>query len=77
MAARAVINNENYTKQVEKLRNHIENISSFRKIVEKLDNDGYDKLIAVLDTPGVKQITYNTNIDFVDIAGRILKHITK
>ncbi|MHB1394347.1 MAG: FAD-dependent oxidoreductase [Clostridia bacterium] len=77
LTARAMINNENYTKQVEKIRNHVENISSFRKIIEKFDNDDFDKLIATLDTPGIKQILYNTNIDFADMAGRIIKHMTK
>ncbi|HYF84523.1 MAG TPA: dehydrogenase [Clostridia bacterium] len=77
LAARAIINNEDYTKQVEKVRNHVENISSFRKIIEKFDNNDYDKLIAALDTPGIKQIIYNTNIDFADMAGRIIKHVTK
>lgn len=77
LAARSIINNVDYTEQVEKVRNHIENISSFRKIIEKFDNDDYDKLIAALATPGIKQIVYNTNIDFVDMLGRIIKHVTK
>jgi digeranylgeranylglycerophospholipid reductase len=77
LAARSIINNENYTEQVEKIRNHVDNISSFRKIIEKFDNDDYDKLISAIDTPGIKQIVYNTNIDLADMAGRIIKHMTK
>ncbi len=77
LAARSIINNEDYTTQVEKVRDHVDNISSFRKIIEKFDNDGYDKLIAAINTPGIKQIIYNTNIDFADIGGRVLKHIAK
>ena len=35
------------------------------------------KVIATLDTLGIKQIIYSTNIDFVDMAGRIIKHVIK
>lgn len=77
MAARAIVNKDNYAKTSKTVRKHVENISSFRKIVEKYNNDDFDKLIAVLDLPPVKQLIYNTGLDFVDIAGRVIKHLTK
>lgn len=77
LAARTMINGDNYTKPMKKLQKHLENISSFRKIVEKFDNDSFDRAVAALDTPGIKQLIYKTNIDFVDMAGKVLKHITK
>lgn len=77
LAARAIINNENYSKPMKKMQQHLENISSFRDIVNKFDNNDYDKLLSFINTPGVKQIIYNTKINFADMAGRILKHIVK
>lgn len=77
LAARAIINNENYTKPMKKMQQHLENISGFRNVVSKFDNDDFDRLLSFLNTPGVKQIIYNSRINFADMAGKILKHITK
>ena len=74
-AARAIIRNKNYGTLVKPLQTHIENVSAFRKIFERLDNDGFDKMVAITDTPGIKQLLYNTRLNFLDIVGTILKRI--
>lgn len=76
-AARAMIKGEDYTKPMKKMKEHVENISSFRKVIDTFDNADFDKLVAVLDTPGIKQLLYNSKLDFVGMAGKVLKHITK
>jgi digeranylgeranylglycerophospholipid reductase len=74
LAARAMIHGEDYDKLVKPLQQHIENISAFRNHIEKFSNDDFDKIIKLLNTPGVKQLVYNTHIDFADMFGNILKH---
>ncbi|MDO7786445.1 FAD-dependent oxidoreductase [Desulforamulus aquiferis] len=74
-AARAIIKNKDYETLVKPLQAHIENVSAFRKIMEKLDNNGLDKMVAITDTPGIKQLMYNTRLNFLDIVGTILKKV--
>jgi digeranylgeranylglycerophospholipid reductase len=77
LAARAIANGDDYDKLVKPLQDHVENISSYRKIIDKFTNDDFDKLISALEIPGVKQIIYNTGISFSDIIGSVLKNIQK
>lgn len=74
-AARAMIKGKDYDSLVNPLQKHIENISSFRKLVEKLDNQNLDKLINTLNTPGIKQLIYNSGINFLDVVGTIIKNL--
>lgn len=74
-AARAMIKGEDYDKLVKPIQNHIENISAFRGIIERLDNNGLDKMITVLNTPGIKQTMYSSGINFVDAFGSLLKNL--
>ena len=77
LAARAIVNGDDYDKLVKPIKDHVENISSYRKIIDKFTNDDFDKLISVLGTPGIKQIIYNTGIDFTEIVGKVLKILQK
>lgn len=74
-AAKAIIKNKDYESLVKPLQSHIENISSFRKLFEKLDNDGLNKMVAITDTPGIKQLVYNTRLNFLDVIGAVLKRV--
>jgi hypothetical protein len=40
------------------------------KIITK--NKGFDHLVAVLTTPGIKQLVYNTNLDFIKTSAVLL-----
>lgn len=75
LAARAMIHEEDYDKMVKPLQDHVENISAFRNKIEKFNNDDFDKILKLLETPGIKQLIYKTGINFPDIAGRILRHL--
>jgi flavin-dependent dehydrogenase len=77
LAARAILEGDDYDKLVKPLKDHVENISSYRKIINKFNNDDFDKLISVLEVPGVKQILYNTGIGFTDMLGKVLKMVEK
>ncbi len=59
---------------VKPLKDHIENISVFRNYLEKFDNKDFDRLISIIGTLGIKQLIYNTEIEFTDIVGRFLNN---
>jgi digeranylgeranylglycerophospholipid reductase len=77
LAARAIIQKKNYDKMVKPLQKHVENISAFRNKIEKFSNDDFDKMITLLGTPGIKQLIYNTKLNFVDMAGSVMKEFNK
>jgi digeranylgeranylglycerophospholipid reductase len=77
LAARAMIQNEDYDKTVKPLQKHVENISAFRKAIEKYENKDFDRLLSILGTPGVKQTAYNVPINFADFIGSIIKLVKK
>ena len=71
MAARAIASGEDYDKMIKPLKEHIESISAFRRIMDNFTNDDFDKLVAFLGTPGIKDILYKTNINFAGILGNL------
>ncbi|ACV64138.1 Dehydrogenase (flavoprotein)-like protein [Desulfofarcimen acetoxidans DSM 771] len=75
LAARAMIQDLDYESLVRPLQKHVENISAIRAPYENLDNEGLDRLVAMINTPGIKQAIYNTGINFIDMAGGILNKI--
>ena len=77
LAARAMINGGDYDEMVRPIQEHIENISAFRKAIEKFDNKDFDRLLSLLGTPGIKQLAYNLPFNFADFIGSILKLIEK
>ena len=77
LAARAIIKGLDYDSLMKPLQDHIDNISSFRKVIENFENKDYDRLLMLLDSPGIKQAVYNTGINFMDMAGSILKKLRK
>jgi flavin-dependent dehydrogenase len=77
LAARAILDEDDYDKLIKPFKDHVENISAYRKIIDKFSNDDFDRLISALEIPGVKQIIYNTGISFSDIVGKILNIMQK
>lgn len=77
LAARAMIKGREYGALVKPLQDHVENLSAFRKPFESLGNDGLDRMISAINTPGIKQLLYNTGINFADLIGPIQQQINK
>lgn len=77
LAARAIAGNKDYEKEIRPLQEHVDNISAFRQVLNGFDNKDFDKLISLMDTPGVKQLLYNTGLNFMDFAGNIMQHFQK
>jgi len=77
MAARAIANNQDYSSMVKPLQSHIESISAFRKTINGFSNEDFDNAVAILGTPIIKEIIYNSKIDLIGKAGSILKLLNK
>lgn len=75
IAAEAMVKGKNYNKLVKPVQDHIENISSLRKIFDKVDNFGLDKFVKIIGNPLVKFPLYNTTVNFLDYIGSVLKHV--
>lgn len=75
LAARSMIKNMDYEALIKPVQDHVENISSFRIPFEKIDNDGLDRLVLLIDTPVVKQMIYSSRINIMDLVGGMLKRI--
>lgn len=76
-AARTIVHGFDYEGPMKQLVSWAENISVFRDIVNKFDNDDFDRLLAAVGKPGVKQLIYNTHIDFVENLGKVIKTFVK
>lgn len=74
LAARAIADNADYETEMKTLQEHIDNVSSFRKVINGFDNNDFDKLVSLIDTPGIKQLLYNTRLNFMDLVGNIMQH---
>ncbi len=77
MAARAIANKEDYSSMVKTLQSHIESISAFRKNINNFNNADFDKVVSILGKPVIKQAVYNTRIDLIGKAGKLMNMINK
>ena len=75
LAARSIIQNKDYDELIKPLKQDVDNISVLRDVVDKFSNEDFDRLLTLLGLPAVKQLIYNTSINFADMAGAILKHL--
>lgn len=76
-AARSITQGLDYEAHMKRLASWAENISVFRDIVNRFENDDFDRLLTAVDKPGIKQFIYNTHIDFAENVGRLIKMILK
>lgn len=76
-AARSIIQGQNYENLIRPLQEHVETLSSIRKFIDGLDNDGFDKLIATMDLPGLKQLIYQTPINFMQLFGHVMERFSE
>ncbi len=68
LAGRAIATGQRYEDLLDQIKKDMEHSLVFRKLLNKADNRDYDRIMAVLSVPGLKQLIYNTNIDVVRIA---------
>jgi len=59
LAAQAIAKDIDYNKLVKPIYDDIVKLHHFRMAMNTFDNSGFDKLIAFVGTPGIKQFIYN------------------
>lgn len=74
-AAEAIVKGKDYNTLVRPLQKHIENISSFRKFYERLDNTELDKMVKASNNPLFNIPLYKSPISFMDLFGTIFKRV--
>lgn len=58
LAARSIVEGEDYARLVRPLQKSMEECHKFRELAGTFSNEDYNKLLAFLDTPGIKQFVY-------------------
>lgn len=64
-AARSIAEGKSYEAYLEQIKENIRVSIALRRQLDRYKNDNYDRLVALLTTPGIKQMVYNTNLDFL------------
>ncbi|AQS59971.1 NAD(P)-binding protein [Desulforamulus ferrireducens] len=74
-AGRALAKNIPYGKLVNELDLEMKRSVRLREILNTMENDDYDHLIATATFPGIKQLLYNTNFPILKHASEILEFV--
>jgi len=73
MAARSIMNGEDYEKLIRHIVKRNKQFYQFRKAFDQLSNDSYDTLIAAIGLPGVKQVLYNSPLNIAKYGAGFLR----
>lgn len=73
LAARAIKGNRCFTKLADKLDQEMRRSVRLREIINTMENKDYDRLVATVTFPIIKQLFYNTNFPVLKYAGDILE----
>lgn len=72
-AAESIISGKDYTKLISWFEKSYNDFLTLRKYVNKLDNEGFDKLVSFLNLPKVSNILANTNLPAIRMAARAIR----
>lgn len=59
LAARSIINNQDYDKLIIPIKKYVASLHEFRKVLNEFDNKQLDRLISFLGLPLIKKTIYN------------------
>ena len=62
LAARAIIYGKDYDSMLEPFKNEIKALYEYRKAMNVIDNDDYDKILPLIGLPVLKNILYNNPV---------------
>ncbi|OAT81276.1 NAD(P)/FAD-dependent oxidoreductase [Desulfotomaculum copahuensis] len=74
-AGRAIAEGRSYEELVHDLHQEIIEALAIRQTMNAFTNEDYDRLVAALTLPGIKQLIYNTNLDLLPLTGQALDHL--
>lgn len=77
LAARSIVQGCNYEESIAQLIAHGKFSVTLRRTLDRLTNKDFDHLVALLNTPGIKQLVYNTNLDFIKGSAVLLNMVNK
>lgn len=72
LAARSIAGGRDYESCLRQLVANSKFSVTLRRELNRLTNKGFDHLVALLTTPGIKQLVYNTNLDFIKTSAVLL-----
>ncbi|ANX02036.1 FAD-dependent oxidoreductase [Thermoclostridium stercorarium subsp. leptospartum DSM 9219] len=76
-AARYIVLGLDYHKQCQYITKKNIYLQQLREGFNKLDNKGYDSLLAAMGIPGVRALLYKTTINWIPLGSSIIKKINK
>lgn len=71
-AARSIVEGKKYEGYLGQLKKNFMITAHMRRALNRLNNDGFDRLVSFLTTPGVRNVIYNTNIDMLKPTAALL-----
>lgn len=72
-AVKAIVEGKDYDQMLKPLKTAIEDVSAFRPVLNTFDNNAFDRLLMVIDTPVIKHAIYHMDINLIDKFGKLLK----
>ena len=77
-AARAIINNKNYDKMMQPMKDDITSRHEFRTALNSMSDKDLDRTLAFLDLPVIKQLVYNNplfNVTHATFLAKVLNYV--
>ncbi|MCX7921518.1 MAG: NAD(P)-binding protein [Clostridia bacterium] len=72
-AAISILTGKSYSEMTAWFDKQYLDCLTIRKYINKLDNKGFDRVVSLVDMPGVRNILANTNIHFVSLAAAAVR----
>lgn len=76
-AARSIAEGKSYEEYLEQIKENIRVTIALRRQLDRYKNENFDHLVALLTTPGIKQLVYNTDLDFLKYTASAVSVIEK
>jgi len=77
MAARSIVNGDDYDELIKDIVERNKQFYQFRKAFEKLTNDNYDTIVTSIGLPNVKQAVYKSSLNLAKYGAAFLKSTSK
>ena len=76
-AARSITAGMNYDKQLKQIMKRNSEMRQFRKVFNNMTNKDYDRVVAAIGLPGVKQLLYHSPVNISTIGAFLSKFVIK
>lgn len=73
-AAESIKHGGDYEKKVKRITDRVDKLIGFRKMMDSIKNEDYDRIVKVIENPIVKRVMYRTNLDVIKYLHYFIKH---